>query len=255
MEATSSQRPRSYDFGTLRIFAGSLNDAVDALLAAAGTKMPIRVHFLTAHSVACAERDAALAYVYQTADLLLPDGMPLVWYGRLIGHNMHRVCGPDLLPTALDRSRSEGYTHYFLGGTDHTLHRLVERLSLRFPGVRIVGSYAPPFRALTDGERRVTVRMINEVNPDFLWVGLGTPKQDMWLADCRPQLSARIMLAVGAAFDFHAGTRQRAPVLMQRTGTEWLFRLAQEPLRLIHRYTVDNSVFAKVAVRELLNRR
>ena len=148
-----------------------------------------------------------------------------------------------------------GARHFFYGGAEGVADQLAARLATRFPGLTVVGCETPPFRALTPGEGAAMVVRLNAARPDFVWVGLGTPKQDLWVAEYRAQLDAAALLAVGAAFDIVGGRRPRAPRRMQRAGLEWLFRLYQEPRRLVRRYTVVNVRFVAIAVTDIARRR
>jgi N-acetylglucosaminyldiphosphoundecaprenol N-acetyl-beta-D-mannosaminyltransferase len=196
------------------------------------------------HGVMESQRDESLRRIHNAAGLVTPDGMPLVWLSRLHGRrNTSRVYGPDLLLEVCDRSLATGYRHFFYGGQEGVGERLVERLCRRFPGLIVAGTYAPPFRALTADEELEAVRLINAAKPDIVWVGLSTPKQERWMAQHVGQLSAPVLIGVGAAFDFHAGVKRQAPRWMQRSGLEWLFRLASEPRRLWKRYLVNNPLF------------
>jgi N-acetylglucosaminyldiphosphoundecaprenol N-acetyl-beta-D-mannosaminyltransferase len=138
------------------------------------------------------------------------------------------------------------------GGAEGVTEQLASNLLRRFPGVRIVGSYSPPFRSLTDDEDEQVVRMINETNPDIVWVGLSTPKQERWMAEHVDRLAAPVLIGVGAAFDFHSGRKKQAPRWMQRSGLEWLFRLVTEPRRLGRRYLVNNPLFILLVVQQTL---
>jgi N-acetylglucosaminyldiphosphoundecaprenol N-acetyl-beta-D-mannosaminyltransferase len=140
-------------------------------------------------------------------------------------------------------SEQEGFAHYFYGSSEEVLTVLEKKLRIRFPGIKIVGSFAPPFRALTSEEDREIVGTINAAAPDILWVGLGAPKQELWMAEHHGLLKAPVMIGVGAAFDFHAGCKKRAPLWMQRSGLEWAWRLYQEPGRLWRRYLIDDLPF------------
>jgi N-acetylglucosaminyldiphosphoundecaprenol N-acetyl-beta-D-mannosaminyltransferase len=188
-------------------------------------------------------RGADLRDLLNTADLVAPDGMPLVWLQRASGRTCERVCGPDLMLALLDRGRATGARHFFYGGAEGVAGELARRMAGRYPGLRVAGTESPPFRPLSPEEDAAAVDRINAAAPDFVWVGLGSPQQELWLASHRDRLAAPVLLAVGAAFDFHAGRRPRAPELMQRTGTEWLFRFATEPRRLGRRYVVTNAQF------------
>jgi N-acetylglucosaminyldiphosphoundecaprenol N-acetyl-beta-D-mannosaminyltransferase len=196
------------------------------------------------HGVMESQRDESLKKIHNNAGLVTPDGMPLVWLSRWRGfRNTTRVYGPDLMLAVCERSLATGYRHFFYGGMDGVPEKLVQRLSKRFPGLAIAGLYSPPFGALTDVQRQDIVRRINDTKPDIVWVGLGTPKQEHWMADHVEQLSASVLIGVGAAFDFHAGLKPQAPHWMQKSGLEWLFRLGNEPRRLWRRYLVNNPAF------------
>jgi N-acetylglucosaminyldiphosphoundecaprenol N-acetyl-beta-D-mannosaminyltransferase len=153
------------------------------------------------------------------------------------------VYGPDLLLACCSRSLASGYRHFFYGGAPGVPERLIERLSARFPGLCVAGGFSPPFRALTSEEDLALVRRINEAQPDIVWVGLSTPKQERWMWEHRGRLKAPVFIGVGAAFDFHAGLKRQAPRWMQRNGLEWVFRLLTEPRRLWRRYLRNNPVF------------
>ena len=205
------------------------------------------------HGVMLCQKDEALMRIHRDAGMVAPDGMPLVWFGRLLGtRRMGRVCGPDLMPALCERSLARGYRHFFYGGGPGVAERLAEALRARFSGLAVAGIYAPPFRPLTEEEDVAAVRMINESRADIVWVGLGTPKQERWMAEHLGRLEAPVMLGVGAAFDFHAGAVRRAPRWMQRSGLEWLFRLLAEPRRLWRRYLVLAPKFVVLAALQLL---
>jgi N-acetylglucosaminyldiphosphoundecaprenol N-acetyl-beta-D-mannosaminyltransferase len=196
------------------------------------------------HGVVESRHDPTIRAIHNAAGLVTPDGMPLVWLLRLAGYSdAGRVYGPDLMLLLLERSVSQGFTHFLYGATEETLAQLQTKLTKRFPGLRVVGRLAPPFRKLTPTEDREIVAAINAATADFVWVGLSTPKQEIWMAEHRSQLNAKVLLGVGAAFDFHAGRRRQAPSWMQRSGLEWLYRLCQEPRRLGRRYLYNNPRF------------
>jgi N-acetylglucosaminyldiphosphoundecaprenol N-acetyl-beta-D-mannosaminyltransferase len=190
------------------------------------------------------QRDAELRAIHNAAGMVTPDGMPLVWISRATGfHHVERVYGPDLMLACCEVSQTAGYRHYFYGGAPGVPERLAERLQSRFAGLKVVGSYSPPFRALTPVEDASVVDQINRAGPDIVWVGLSTPKQERWMSEHRGRLHAPVLIGVGAAFDFHAGLKQQAPGWMQRSGLEWLYRLCQEPRRLWRRYLRNNPLF------------
>lgn len=196
------------------------------------------------HGVMESQRDEALRLIHNRAGMVAPDGMPLVWMGRLSGHSqMARVYGPDLLLAVCAVSGRERYKHYFYGGAEGVPELLARRLRARYPELDVVGSHSPPFRPLTTAEDDEIVERINAAQPDFVWVGLSTPKQERWVHEHRGRLTAPVLVGVGAAFDFVAGLKPQAPQWMQRSGLEWTFRLATEPRRLWRRYLVNNPVF------------
>lgn len=196
------------------------------------------------HGVMEAQHDPALKRIHNEADLVTPDGMPLVWLNRLFGQqHVGRVYGPDLMLAVCQRSLTGGYRHFLYGGADGVPQRLAASLQQRYPGLHIVGSYSPPFRALTASEDAEIVERINASGADIVWVGLSTPKQERWMAAHVHQLQAPVLIGVGAAFDFHAGLKPQAPRWMQQSGLEWFFRLLSEPRRLGPRYLVNNPQF------------
>jgi N-acetylglucosaminyldiphosphoundecaprenol N-acetyl-beta-D-mannosaminyltransferase len=196
------------------------------------------------HGVMESQRDAELLGIHNSSGLTTPDGMPLVWAGHFAGASeMERVCGAELLPALCERAAQEGWKLYFYGGKEGVAEMLVRRLAERIPGLRIVGTYSPPFRALTPSEDDEVVERINRAAPDIVWVGLSTPKQERWMATHLGRLRAPVLIGVGAAFDLHAGLQRRAPLWMQRAGLEWLYRLAAEPKRLSARYLRNNPRF------------
>ncbi len=179
--------------------------------------------------------------MFNGAGMVTPDGMPVVWVARWSGHkNVDRVYGPDLMLAALERGR---HRHYFYGGGPGVAKRLAEAMQKRFPKLEVAGTLEPPFAPLDELCTPETAREIDGARPDVVWVGMSSPKQDLWMARMRPLLKAPVLIAVGAAFDFHTGTVRQAPRWMQRSGLEWLFRLAVDPRRLWRRYVIDNPWF------------
>jgi N-acetylglucosaminyldiphosphoundecaprenol N-acetyl-beta-D-mannosaminyltransferase len=204
------------------------------------------------HGVMESRRDETLRQIHNGAGLVTPDGMPLVWWSQATGQrHTERVYGPDLLLSCCQRSITTGYRHFFYGGGDGVAERLVQRLTRRFPGLEVAGTYTPPFRPLTHQEDEDVVNRINDAAPDIVWVGLSTPKQEYWMAQHVGRLQAPVLVGIGAAFDFHAGLKRQAPRWMQRSGLEWLFRLSTEPRRLGKRYLVNNPAFVWLALQEV----
>jgi N-acetylglucosaminyldiphosphoundecaprenol N-acetyl-beta-D-mannosaminyltransferase len=219
-------------------------------------RTPRYVCVTSTHSIMECYDDPAIRNIYNSAGLVTPDGMPMVWLSRLNGYShVNRVYGPDLLLELCERSLEHGYRHFFYGGSAKTLDLLDRRLSARFPGLRIVGKYAPPFRALTAKEDDEIVRTINATNADIVWVGLGCPKQERWMAEHVDRLHAPALIGVGAAFDFHAGTKKQAPRWMQRHGMEIFFRVLSEPRRLWRRFLRNHPRFVVLALLQILNPR
>jgi N-acetylglucosaminyldiphosphoundecaprenol N-acetyl-beta-D-mannosaminyltransferase len=236
------------------IAAVTFDEALRLFLDAPASGHRIGAHFCTTHTLVEADDDEAMRKAL-VSGVALPDGAPLVWVGRARGARIERVCGLDLMPALMDRGRTQGARHYLYGGAPGTPELLAQRLTERYPGLAFVGIESPPFRPLLPEERLAVVARINAAKPDFVWVGLGTPKQDYWVAEYRPLLEAPALLAVGAAFDIVSGRRRRAPVLLQRLGAEWLFRLLLEPRRLWRRYLKGNSLFIWRTAREVVSGR
>lgn len=196
------------------------------------------------HGVMESQSDDALRQIHNRSLLTTPDGMPMVWMGRLAGHKtMSRVYGPELMEHVFEWTRKSGHTHFFYGGNTGVAEELKQKLEARYPGIRIVGTYTPPFRPLTPEEDAALARQVADLKPDFFWVGLSTPKQERFVASYSQKLDAKILLGVGAAFDFHAGRVQQAPRWIQRSGFEWLYRTLKEPRRLWKRYFKNNPLF------------
>ena len=193
------------------------------------------------HSIMECRRSEEVRRTFNRAGLVTPDGMPLVWVARALGrHNVGRVYGPDLMLAILSRER---HRHFFYGGGPGVAQRLTEAMTTRYPKLEVAGFIEPPFATLDELSTPVVAQAINARSADIVWVGMSSPKQDLWMARMRPLLDAPVIIAVGAAFDFHSGRVRQAPAWMQRSGLEWLFRLGTEPRRLWRRYVVDNPWF------------
>lgn len=201
------------------------------------------------HGVMESWRSEALRRIHNEAGLVTPDGLPLAWLLRLGGHRgSHQVCGPELMPALFVAGQVRGYRHYLYGAMPDTLLRLRAGLLRVAPGAVIVGEHAPPFRPLTEAEDVAAVASINAARPDIVWVGLSTPKQEVWMASHRGRLDAPVLIGVGAAFDFNAGLKRRAPWVLRSIGLEWAYRAAQEPRRLAGRYLRNNPAFLGLIV-------
>jgi N-acetylglucosaminyldiphosphoundecaprenol N-acetyl-beta-D-mannosaminyltransferase len=178
--------------------------------------------------------------------------MPMVWMGRLQGFSsMGRVYGPDLMLRVCEHTARSGHSHFFYGGASGVAAALKARLEARFEGLKVVGTYEPPFRPLNEFEREDLIRQVAVTRPDIVWVGLSTPKQERFMAEFLPHLETTLMFGVGAAFDFHAGRVRQAPRWMQCSGLEWFFRLCCEPRRLWKRYLKNNPLFIVRAMAQL----
>jgi N-acetylglucosaminyldiphosphoundecaprenol N-acetyl-beta-D-mannosaminyltransferase len=204
--------------------------------------------------VMSAREDAAAREALLGATLAVPDGQPLVWALRALGNrSATRVYGPDLMTGFCARAAERAIPMYLYGGrTPEALALLERRLRERFPGLRIVGGYSPPFRELTAEEQEQVIAAIGASGAAVVWVGTGQPKQEKWMASMRPRLAAPLLVGVGAAFDFHAGIVPQAPAWMQRNGLEWIYRLAREPRRLWRRYARYNPRFLAGFLRQYI---
>ena len=205
------------------------------------------------HTVMASQEDPELRDAVRSAAINVPDGQPLVWAINALGHTLDdRVYGPELMARACARAADSGHRFYLYGGRNQgALVQLALNLRQRYPGLKIVGGYSPPHRPLTDEEQAAVAAEINHSRADVVWVGIGVPKQEKWMAAMRPRLEAPILLGVGAAFDFHAGLVPQAPPLLQNAGLEWAYRLAQEPSRLWRRYLRYNPKFVGAFARQL----
>lgn len=195
------------------------------------------------HTTVTAYEDQEYRKIQNGGIMAIPDGGPLSSVGQKRGFkNMKRTTGPSLMGEIFKISASKGYRHYFYGSTDETLEKLLNVLNDTYPGIQIAGMYSPPFRPMTDDEDRAIVDRINETMPDIIWVGLGAPKQEKWMAAHQGKVNG-LMVGVGAGFDYHAGNIRRAPEWMQKNNLEWVYRLLQDPKRLFKRYWHTNTKF------------
>ncbi len=229
---------------------------IDAAVAAGAREY---VCVAAVHTVMEAREDPELRAAVAGSAFTVPDGMPLAWGLRALGHDIAtRVYGPDLMGYSLARSAATGQRHFLYGGRDDDLEALPlleRRLRERYPGLVLAGSYQPVYRPLSDTELDEVAAAINAAKPDVVWVGLGVPRQEKWMAAIRGRLDAPVLVGVGAAFDFHAGLVPQAPPWMQRVGLEWLFRLRQEPRRLWRRYARHNPRYVIGFARQWLAER
>ncbi len=195
------------------------------------------------HTTVMAYEDSNYRKIQNGGIMAIPDGGPLSSVGRKRGHkNMKRTTGPSFMEKILKISEQNGYRHFFYGSTPETLDKLIKKIKNNFPNIQIIDSYSPPFKQLTEEEEETIIKRINEANADFIWVGLGAPKQEIWMARHQGLVNG-LMVGVGAAFDYYAGNIKRAPKWMQKCNLEWLYRLLQDPKRLFKRYIHSNIKF------------
>jgi N-acetylglucosaminyldiphosphoundecaprenol N-acetyl-beta-D-mannosaminyltransferase len=200
-----------------------------------------------------AQMDPNLKRIINHAILTIPDGRPTVWVGWLRGlFQMRQVTGPTMMLRLCALSPEKGYTHFFYGGNDGVAEQLRDALTQRFPGLKVVGTYTPPFRPLTTDEEAALISKVAQSKPDFFWVGLSTPKQERFMDQYMSKLETRVMVGVGAAFDIHTGRIKDAPYWMKLTGVQWMHRIWQDPKRLWKRYLVNNPKFVYLITREFL---
>jgi N-acetylglucosaminyldiphosphoundecaprenol N-acetyl-beta-D-mannosaminyltransferase len=242
-ESKTFQPPRVNVLG-VGLSAINLDSAVAAITQALESKSKGYICVTGVHGVSEAQNDPAFRQILNRAFLNTPDGMPMVWMGRLQGfRDMDRVYGPDLMLRVCEMSVARGFTHFLYGGGPGVAQELKARLERRFAGLKVVGSYTPPFRPLSAAEENDLARLVGGLRPDVIWVGLSTPKQEKFMAQYAARLEATLFVGVGAAFDFHAGRVRQAPRWMQRSGLEWFYRLLCEPRRLWKRYLKNNPLF------------
>jgi len=197
------------------------------------------------------QKNADLKRIHNQSGLTVPDGMPMVWVGHLKKYpGIERVYGPDLMMEICKKSLRKGYSHFFYGGEEGVAKKLRENFEERFPGIRIVGTYTPPFRSLYKQEEAELIEKVAKAKPDFFWVGLSTPKQEHFMADYLPRLNTKVMIGVGAAFDIHTGRVKDAPQWVKKMGLQWVHRLGQEPRRLWKRYLYNNPKFVYLFLKE-----
>ena len=241
----------------MRVDATSYGEAVDRILhwGRSGEPQSRYVCVANVHMVMSSYDDHRFRTIVNNADLVTPDGMPLVWALRLMGvSDATRVCGPDLVPAICKEAARRGISVGFYGGSSEVLERMIATLRRRWPSLLIKYGWSPPFRPLTPAEESLVVEQITGSGVEILFVGLGCPKQERWMADHRETLRV-VMVGVGAAFDFLAGTKRQAPRFVQRAGLEWCFRLATEPRRLWHRYLYHNPRFVALLARQVFLQR
>ena len=239
--ADAAGEPPRYNVTGVGVTALTLPRATELILGARGRLRRGYVCLATAHGLTEARRDPELRRIYNASWLTTPDGMPLVWLGP---PGTGRVYGPDLMLAVCDAGRATGLRHFFCGGAPGVAEKLREKLIARFPGLEVAGTYCPPFRPFTTEERVALKAEVARTQPDVLWVGVSSPKQERFMAEWWRELDAGVLVGVGAAFDFLSGRVRQAPRWVQRSGFEWLFRACMEPRRLGPRYLRTTPLFA-----------
>ena len=234
------------------ITTGSYRDFVDGIFTLVERRIPSYVCFANVHMVVEAHFDHSFRKILDDAALVAPDGKPLSVLLRLTeGLKQDRVCGMDIFPDLLREAEERGRSVFFYGTTRERLMKIEERAGREYPRLRIAGAYSPPFRLLSDDEKTGIVTMINDAAPDLVFVSLGCPKQERWMAEHRNKLGA-CLLGLGQAFSVYAGDEKRLPAWMRNLALEWAYRLCLEPARLWKRYLFTNSLFIMLAVRDLI---
>ncbi len=238
--------PGSFECCGVRIDAVTLDEAVHRLFGYALARRPATLHLCNAYTLSLAASDAAYAETLNEGDLNLPDGEPVAWVGRRLGFSalQQSTRGPDLMVETIVRGQALRLRHYVYGSTPDVVQRLVAELRVLAPDALVVGAEAPPFRALSGEEAEALADRVRESEAEIVWVGLGTPRQDVFVEQMRNRLGTTLV-PIGAAFDFIAGTKKVAPAWLQHTGFEWTFRLLCEPRRLAKRYVVGNARFVR----------
>lgn len=249
---TTTARTPSFRCCGVRLVGLGRREATE-LLVESRYGSPLATHLCNAYTLSLALRDPDYRAILNAADVNIADGHYVALVGRLRGHGMTDIRGPQLMLDTIEAGLPHGLTHYLYGSTEQTVQGLAAALRHQFPDIRLVGVESPPYSNLTSRQARELAERIARAQPDVVWVGLGTPRQDVFVARFRDRLSTTLV-PVGAAFDFHAGTKPTAPQMLQRTGLEWAFRFASEPRRLWRRYLIGNLVFVYGVLTDRLHR-
>ena len=231
------------------ISAINMNDALRKMEHWIRTRKQHHICICPNHTIMESQKNGKLRCIVNSSALATPDGMSVVWACKFYGYsNVKRVYGPDLMLAFSAIAAEKGYTNFYYGGAEGASEELAEKLCRRFPGLKVVGTYSPPFRPLTPAEDKAIVETINQADPDVVWVGLGMPKQELWMGEHLGQITAPVMVGVGAAFDFLSEKKRWAPRWVRHSGLEWLFRLLHEPRRLWRRNLYHPLFFYNVLI-------
>ena len=240
----NSFRPKRVNVLGVGVHAVNMDDALHVLRTAVQRGSKGLICATGVHGVMESKRDPLVRSIINKSLLTIPDGRPMMWVGRLTGHDrMTQVTGPDFMLEVCGRSVQLGYTHFLYGGKPGIAEELKQCLERKCPGIRIVGTYTPPFRPLSQAEQQQLREMISDSRPDIIWVGISTPRQECFMAEYLNRLDTKIMVGVGAAFDLHTGHLKDSPQWVKAAGMQWFHRLLQDPARLWKRYLVNGSSF------------
>ena len=243
MESAAYHRKRDYYIlGKVGVCATKREDFIEEVFALPTAPVSATIDLIGVPAVISAMSSPEIAQMYESATYAAMDGMQIVKMARRRGFDCDRCAAPDIMKLIFAESVKRGKSHYFYGGKDdEVLKKLRENLEEEFPGIDIKGMHSPPFRPLTDEEDEAICTEINSLKPDFLWVGIGAPKQEMWMWRHEEKIRGTVMLGVGAGFNFLAGTLAKAPTWMENAGIEWIYRLIKEPKRLWKRYIIGGA--------------
>jgi len=231
----------------VNFFATTMNELLEILLSTKIKNNYICVS--NVHTTVMSQKDVHYKKIQNSSYFTLTDGKPLQILAKKKVRMCERITGPDLMNEVFKATQYTNHSHFFYGSTEETLDKLIQNIRKNFPGIKILGSISPPYRDLTENETNDYIEKINHLNPTYLWVGLGAPKQEKWMYSNRKKINS-LMIGVGAGFDYHAKNIKRAPKWMQKISCEWLYRLLQDPKRLTKRYIVYNSLFIYYLIKE-----
>ncbi len=235
---------------TVDVCATTLSDCVKQIFELPVEPVSATVDLVGVPAIVSADKDPKVKKMYSKATMAIIDGMPIVRKGRKLGFSCDRCAAPDIMGPIFAESVKRKNTHYFYGGKDNeVLEKLRMNLERDYPGIKIVGMYSPPFRPLTKEEDDRICREINDLKPDFCWIGIGAPKQEMWMWEHQDKIHSTRMLGVGAGFNFFAGTLDKAPKWMEQAGIEWVYRLIKEPKRLWRRYILGGIKYVMLSIK------
>jgi N-acetylglucosaminyldiphosphoundecaprenol N-acetyl-beta-D-mannosaminyltransferase len=248
----TTQKLLTTEILTMNILALKKEEILESLCSSIRSRQMSYTCMPNVYSSVLYKKNSTFRKALSSADFLIADGVPLVWISSLKGHKVSRIRGSDLLLSLCELSREDSFSHYFYGGAPGVADMLSIKLRERFPWLNVVGTHSPPYRPVGYEEDGSFVEEINGINPDILWVGLGAPKQEIWMYDHRDKLDVTMLIGVGAAFDFLSEKIKPAPKWIQDIGFEWIFRLIKEPRRLWRRYLWSNTIFVYLAFLDLL---